>query len=268
MKVSVIIPTYKPSDYLFECLDSIAVQTVAQKEIEILIILNGCNEPYFQQIKNYSQHHEGNHIRIFQTNQPGVSNARNIGLDHAQGDYICFIDDDDWISKQYLEELLSSASAEVLSLSNFLQMNEEGKCVPHFLTDAYKNNINKKNTNTFQLRSFYSSVCGKLIPRGAIGKTRFDNQFRLGEDSLFMFAISKRIHKEKLARPDAIYYIRQRSGSASRQAILFKDKAPILLKLLKAYIGIWLQSPLQYNFLFFLSRLVATFTKFFIKNYR
>lgn len=102
MKISVIIPTYKPQSYLWECLDSLRNQTFPKSDFEIFLILNGCKDPYQSQIENYLLIHEICNLRLIQTDQLGVSNARNIGLDCANGDYITFIDDDDYVSPYYL----------------------------------------------------------------------------------------------------------------------------------------------------------------------
>ena len=85
--ISVIIPTYKPKDYLWECLDSLSCQTIEKSKFEVLIILNGCNEPYNTQIIKYIESQQNVQWRLFQTDEPGVSNARNIGLDKAEGEY-------------------------------------------------------------------------------------------------------------------------------------------------------------------------------------
>ena len=92
MRISVIIPSYRPEEYLYECLEAIRNQTLTQNEFETLVILNGCKEPYFEQIQKYINVHSSN-IRLIQTDVPGVSNARNIGIEAAKGEYLTFVDD-------------------------------------------------------------------------------------------------------------------------------------------------------------------------------
>ena len=106
MEISVIIPTYKPQDYLWRCLDSLDGQTLAKDKFEVILVLNGCKEPYDGEIKNYAVNHSQLPLDYIQTDKGGVSNARNIGIDAANGDYITFIDDDDYVSPRYLEALL------------------------------------------------------------------------------------------------------------------------------------------------------------------
>jgi len=97
--ISVIIPSYKPDNYIYRCLESVARQDIDKQRYEVIIVLNGCNEPYYTDIKLFlQQKFQGIKTLLLQTDVAGVSNARNIGLDNAQGEYISFIDDDDWVS--------------------------------------------------------------------------------------------------------------------------------------------------------------------------
>ena len=119
MKISIIIPTYKPQSYLWECLNSIKSQTFPKEDFEVVLVLNGCCEPYKSEIEKYLADNMADmNVNFIQTNQPGVSNARNIGLDAAMGEYITFIDDDDYVSQVYLEELYGKAAKSVVSASN------------------------------------------------------------------------------------------------------------------------------------------------------
>ena len=81
MKISVIVPTYKPQAYLWECLN----QTFPKTEYELILVLNGCNEPYNAQIKDWLAKHSDLQVQYIQTDEAGVSNARNMALDVARG---------------------------------------------------------------------------------------------------------------------------------------------------------------------------------------
>ena len=117
MKVSVIIPTYKPQKYLWKCLDSLDNQTLAKDYFEVVLVLNGCKEPYDTQIKEYISKHNDLIINYIQTDEGGVSNARNIGIDVAKGEYVSFIDDDDYVSPKYLQRLLENSSSTVVTMA-------------------------------------------------------------------------------------------------------------------------------------------------------
>ena len=65
MKISVIVPTYKPQDYLWECLNSLMNQTLSKQEYEVVLVLNGCTEPWKSQIAEYIKEHlQGMNINL------------------------------------------------------------------------------------------------------------------------------------------------------------------------------------------------------------
>ena len=100
MKVSVIIPSYRPGNYVYECLDSLMNQSLDALRFEVIVVLNGTRDPYWEQLSRYAKRH-GN-IRLLHEAVAGVSNARNVGMKHAWGDFFAFVDDDDVVSSNYL----------------------------------------------------------------------------------------------------------------------------------------------------------------------
>lgn len=258
--VSVIIPTYKPKDYLWKCIDSIAKQTIGTSSIELIIVLNGCHEPYLQQIESYTKSKEGLRTILIHTEIPGVSNARNIAISKASGEYISFIDDDDWISDCYLQQLINSAEE---GKADMVEANvadyDESTDTYHddYLTNAFKQNKDSQHLSLMAARRFLSSSCCKIIRRSVIANARFDCKFAVGEDSLFMAAVSKRLKDIRTSPPDAIYFRRIRQGSASRKDDTFKACANRYSKLAWAYTKLLLTDIFHYNWIFFATRYVA-----------
>ena len=192
MDISVIIPTYKPKEYIKDCLTSLANQTLSKSYFEIIIILNGCNEPYYSFInKIINTLPEDINILFEQTDTPGVSNARNVGLDIAKGEFICFIDDDDYVSNTYLEQLLLHASKDVISLCKPLAFADGTTDYrPYGITKDYEKWAAYTQTSYIKARRFFNGPVYKLIHKSIIGNRRFNINFKNGEDSLFMFLIS------------------------------------------------------------------------------
>lgn len=121
INISIIIPSYKPQDYMWECLYSIKLQTLPKSTFEVLIILNGSKEPYYSKIESFLQTgFQDMNVRMIYTDTKGVSNARNIGIEAARGKYLAFIDDDDSISPRYLQEMYEIAEKGALPISNIL----------------------------------------------------------------------------------------------------------------------------------------------------
>lgn len=258
MRVSVIIPSYKPKTYIEECLESLFKQTFNNKDFEIIIILNGCDEPYRSDIQSYiARNNNGIATHLLQTPVAGVSNARNIGLDMAKGEYICFIDDDDYVSPTYLTELYESSLDGSTPICYTLGLNDStGEISPYYVTRVYDNNYGKGLRKITSVRSYFSSSCFKLIRRDIIGNRRFDTNLANGEDSLFMFEVSDKIRYISLASRNAIYFRRFRDGSAITNAnkLSLRHCAYMIARYTNAY----MTNPCGYNLYFYISRLIAT----------
>lgn len=262
MKISVIVPTYKPQAYLWECLDSIYNQTFPKPDYELVLVLNGCNEPYNTPILDWLSKHKDLNVQFFQTETGGVSNARNIALNNAKGEYVTFIDDDDLISTAYLKELYEKATPDTVSLCYPYAFNDgkiEKQLSSYGVTDAYNYCIEHKcNKLTSMARKFFSGPCMKLIPMSFIHDRRYDVRFKNGEDSLFMFLISDKIKKVAFTSKDAIYYRRYRDNSAYTRGKTKRENIANKMNMIKAYISIYLRKPQKYSLLFFITRLLGT----------
>lgn len=259
MKISIIIPTYKPGPYLKDCLESINNQTMNKKCFEVIIVLNGVIKPYIECIYNLTKMYDFNSV-VIPTETPGVSNARNIGLTRAQGEYVCFIDDDDKISPSYLENLYYKATPNNIVASNVKAFyNNSNKTENDYIASAYKKLINKNSPlSVFKGRKFMSSSCCKIISRRIIQDVRFDTNLKIGEDSVFMAKISKKVKSIVLSDSSAIYYRRLRAGSASRVKQPILKKCNIVCKLLKKYTKMLTPS---YNIPFIATRIVTALLK-------
>lgn len=260
MKISVIIPTYKPKAYIYECLDSLVNQTLSKDLWEVLLILNGCNEPYYSNILNrYSR--SLHNLRLLQTNTPGVSNARNIGISESKGEYVTFIDDDDYVSAEYLENLISKANNQTLVLSNTVSFLDRSNKYnySYSLAKVYSNLSKKDAISLIDARSLLNGPCMKILSKDIIKEIYFNPKLSNGEDSVFMFEISKNIKRLVLAPESAIYYRRFREQSATTRKKNFFERLNNTLKLLYAYSEIYVKAPLHYSLRFYILRLLATF---------
>lgn len=261
MKISVIVPTYKPQAYLWECLDSIYNQTFPKKDYELLLVLNGCNEPYHTQITEWLSKHSDLRVQYFQIDEGGVSNARNIALDNIKGKYVTFIDDDDFISSTYLEELYEKAAPDTVSLCYPYAFNDGHieKQLSYSITNTYNYCIEHKcDKLASRARKFFSGPWMKLIPMNFIQERRYDVRFKNGEDSLFMFLISDKIKKFAFTSKDAVYYRRYRDNSAYTRSKTKREIISNKMSMIKAYISIYLKKPQKYSLFFFITRLLGT----------
>ena len=136
IKISVIVPVYNVEDYLKECLDSIINQTL--KEIEILCIDDCGTDNSIDILREYSK--KDNRIKIISHKEnKGLGPARNTGINEAKGEYISFIDSDDYISRDYLENLYNTIikyDTDIVSTINIKRVVGEA-------ISLYSININK-----------------------------------------------------------------------------------------------------------------------------
>lgn len=143
VKVSIIIPVYNPRELLVKCLDSVINQTL--RDIEIICIDDGSSDGSIDILNEFYQ--KDNRIKIFRQKNKGAGFSRNLGLEHANGDYIVFLDSDDWIEKDMCETLYKKAinsNCDLILFNAFRHLeNNTTKDLIHF-----PNNINE-NSETF-----------------------------------------------------------------------------------------------------------------------
>lgn len=257
LHISIIIPTYKPKEYLWKCLSSIGNQISGNYTYEVLLVLNGPMEPYNSAIRDYMVSHADLHIRLLYSDVAGVSAARNLALEHVEReDYVTFIDDDDYISPGYLKGLAEQAAPDRIVMARPVAFNDADGCImPYRITEEYDIACMKGVMSAHSVRSIYCGVWMKLIPAGMIDSVRFDVRLRNSEDVLFVFEISRRFKNIICASPDVIYYRRVRTDSAIN--IPRKEKVRNALHVIKKCTSSFLSLPLSYNWIFYATRVLG-----------
>lgn len=190
-KISVIIPIYNSEKYLRECLDSIINQTL--KDIEIICVNDGSTDLSIKILEEYKKNNSL--IKIIDKKNEGVSIARNIGIQNAIGDYIMFIDSDDYIEKECLynsyKKILEKES-DILCFGVNEFINE--KKIPRYDSKIIQENCNKENLDINIKKFFMLNACGKLFKTKFIkdNKILFPSQIKICEDGIFnLFCLYK-----------------------------------------------------------------------------
>ncbi len=219
-KITVIVPVYNVEHYLDKCLDSLVNQTY--KNLEIIVINDGSTDNSGIICQEYAQ--KDNRIVYIDKENGGQSEARNIGLDRMTGTYVTFVDSDDWVELDYVENLykkITEYQADI-AVGNYYSFNEaEGMYYFHIFGDSYYEKV-YDNVSIFEnlyesqeMKSFaLISVWGKLYKADLVKHLRFDIG-KLGEDGylnqkIYLLA-EKTIYLNK-----GLYAYRQREGSSSR----------------------------------------------------
>ena len=258
MKISVIIPTYKPQSYIWECLDSLCSQTFPKDDFEVILVLNGCKKPYDEQIREYISKHPDVQWNYIQTDQGGVSNARNIALDVAKGEYVTFIDDDDYVSPNFLKRLLDKATPNIISIAYpyYFYDGKPEEQVAGALSAAYEYCVTEGiNSLSSKARKFFSGPWMKLFHKSFIQGKYYDTRFSNGEDNIYMFLISDKIKKVAFTKRDATYFRRLRENSAMNRKRSKIERINNNWKSIVVYTKIFFSG--HYSLYFFSTRVAA-----------
>ena len=187
--ISVIIPVYNVEKYLKQCLDSIINQTL--KNIEVICINDCSTDNSLNILKEFAS--KDSRIKIIDLKQnEGVSNARNSGLNIAQGKYIYLIDSDDWIDNNYLEVMvqkIEESNSNILINANFVNEYPDKQKKLYSKFDFLKSDFETINSRIIQ-RYFPPVIWTRLYRRTYIEKYKFRfPQVKCGaEDIYFAYA--------------------------------------------------------------------------------
>ena len=209
--VSVIVPIYNMEKYLRKCVDSIINQTY--HNLEIILVDDGSPDQCPQICDEYAE--KDSRIVVIHKKNGGLSSARNAALDVCQGDYIGFIDSDDYIEPNMYENLLEAIITEdgAIGATGVAVESESG--ITKYVVNA--DNVDESKgqyVESLLLHKGDVSVCSKLFHREIIGCHRFD-ETKQNEDLLFVFEIEKNFSKIKYTGLLGYHYIIH-AGSLSR----------------------------------------------------
>lgn len=188
-EISIVVPVYNAEKTLNRCVDSVLRQSYA--DFELLLIDDGSTDTSGMLCDEWEKRDE--RIRVFHQSNAGVSAARNVGIDHAFGKYICFVDSDDWVKIDYLGKLYTSLlpykESVCLVIHGFIRTNLNGDILPGIkLPDIVLDvsRFDKAFTEYHICKRGYS--CSKLYQRDVLNKhnIRFNIHVHCCEDLLFM----------------------------------------------------------------------------------
>ncbi|MGN0811934.1 MAG: glycosyltransferase family 2 protein [Candidatus Coproplasma sp.] len=173
--ISVIVPVYNGEKYIQKCIESIQKQTFSK--IEIIIVDDGSTDNTKNICNNFINLDE--RVKYYYITNSGVSKARNYGLMHAQGDFISFVDSDDWIDADMLEVLLSTLLTNNADFSYCFAYDYPCECNGEvFLIDPHNYNFIDDYMNVY-------TVWASLFKRNIVNNIFFDSSLCIGEDSLY-----------------------------------------------------------------------------------
>ena len=213
--VSIIVPVYNVEKYLERCVNSIIAQSY--RNIEIILVDDGSTDASSTICDKYA--YKDRRIRVNHIQNTGVSNARNIALNMATGDYVAFVDADDWLDNHFIEKSLDDMQkfkTDIL-LGNFYLEYENGRCKRGLenLQIFHMDNIEALQMMFVMYKHKKNipwTVWGKLYRKKVVDGCTFNNSFSMGEDAIWLWCVLKNARKV-IYSPFCGYHYFQRATS-------------------------------------------------------
>ncbi len=255
--ISIIVPIYNVDPYLYQCVNSIVNQSM--KNIEIILV-NDASTDHSLHICEYFRKNDNRVIIINKKKNEGLVSARKIGIHHASGNYVMYVDADDWISIDYLEKiynLVINYNVEAIFPSHIREFLGNEKIIKNKIKSGF---YNKRKIQTqvlpkmlsygkFFSHGITSYSWGKLFLRTKLleFQSLIPDDIIMGEDAALTFSILPQL-KSIYISDIAGYYYRQRPGSIVKEVIDYKIEANRLSSLFQFLRGNLFEYPLEYNF--------------------
>ncbi len=234
--ISVIVPVYNSEKYLYRCIESITAQTY--KNLEIILVDDGSTDNSGTICDDFAEKDE--RVKIIHKENGGVSSARNTGLKSFTGDYLTFIDSDDYVDENYIEILYNNMSEGIdIVISMFKHLNSDLKLEKTVNYCCEKQIVYIDNNFDFNEKKVNYTVWGKLFKRSLLKGLYFSETIYFGEDSLFCASAMIKSSSVKYI-PDCCYNYVEYEESLSHGSLSQKKLTSI-----KAWEGIYKLFPID-----------------------
>ena len=229
--ISIIIPVYNSETTIGRCLDSVINQTY--HDWEALVVVDGGTDKSALICDNYAR--EDDRVRVFHQENSGVSKARNLGMSHAQGEWITFADSDDYLEPHALQTYLETAhkyQADVVRGGYFREFDDGRQ-------ETVTSDADMVFTDTcpffrtMERKELYSFLWTLFIKKSCVGELRFNEHLNWLEDHTFSYSIYLKSNRMVIVGKPLYHYAVHQTGSLSdvRNPYVVKEAAEIELKL-------------------------------------
>ncbi|MCD1287684.1 MULTISPECIES: glycosyltransferase [unclassified Brevibacterium] len=224
IELSLVIPSFRGEEHIRPCLDSIVNQTLSPEKYEVLVVVNGSPDSVPEIVDEILSANSKINYQIIYEELPSLSNARNVGIQWANGDWVTWVDVDDWISNNFLEELLDCARDGVTPLACVADVDEvSGAVSPSPISKQILEHSPGEYKAATLWRALGFAAC-KLLPTTLAKQRAFDVELRSGEDVAYFppfYAENELRFDNTPAHKGATYFRQVRTGSMSRQTASF-----------------------------------------------
>jgi len=225
MELSIIVPVYNVEYYLDKCISSLFCQDINPNSYEVITVNDGSTDNSLNKLEELKKTYPS--IKIITQQNQGLSGARNTGLNHASGEYVLFVDSDDYILENTLKSLLSIVQEYNLDILEFAAkgISEDGKTV-YISKNSSQGKVLSGETYISEI-TYMSSACNKLYKMSFLNKNQF--RFMEGvyiEDIEFNTRVVYKASKV-MAIDAVIACFLKREGSITRTSSFLKTKKMI-----------------------------------------
>lgn len=243
-RISIIVPVYNVDKYLPQCLDSILAQTYP--DFEVLLVDDGSTDGSGTICDNFAL--KDSRIQVFHKANGGVSSARNLGLDNASGEWVVFVDSDDWLSEIYCETLINSCiNADITFFSEVWHYLDGCKIVYSSGETCAKDSKEKKEDLILHLlqnqtkHNYFGYTWNKMFKREIIeiNKIRFVEGLSTSEDEVFTLHFSLYANSMKVIYAPIYHYRVTQTGLTAKRSpvneiVLLDESLRFLVKRLNS----------------------------------
>lgn len=212
--ISIIVPVYNSENYIKKCLESLLEQK--ESNYEIIVIDDGSTDKSKSVCAELQK--KSDKIKLYSQDNSGVSNARNYGVSQANGDYVMFVDSDDWIEPDLLisaEEYIKKCNPDVIVYG--IKYIDGGKCSYDSSTTKVEcfeqNQVKEYIVDLYHTGAIASSV-NKIYKRTIVKNVQFDEKLKYGEDLKFNMCVFENV-KSIVNMPKAFYCYNRHENSLS-----------------------------------------------------
>lgn len=202
--VTILVPVYNAAPYLRQCVESLTGQTYT--DLQLVFINDGSTDESWQVLQDLA--HEDSRIEIYSQPNSGVAATRNRLLDKVRGDFVLFVDSDDWIELDTIASLMSEQEKGDYDIVSF-QLGAARDFDEHLTQEEVVKRF-------LEHLSFRGSLCDKLVKSELYEGLKIDQTVSYGEDAMLVWQVLQRA-KSVSVMGRAFYHYRENEDSLSRQ---------------------------------------------------
>lgn len=207
--VSIIVPVYNAFQYLNRCIESLVNQTI--NDIEIILIDDGSTDDSLLICREWAS--KDKRIVVIEQENSGVSSARNVGLDNAKGDYIMFVDSDDYMLPQMCEKMIATIESKKADLVVCGTTETGGGYWRPVANKDYTFTQLKENFVELLHTELLSPPWNKIFKRAIIGEQRFREDITFGEDLMFNLGYIDKCNKVSFIKESPFFHEKNNTDS-------------------------------------------------------